>query len=93
MTALNEKLELAKRGNSQVAIADAHGEIGAALMDQENLPEAMAHYKDAFAVYQSVQNKLRITYNKVNRLHISWRLGDYSEAQSLFDELMTVSGP
>jgi serine/threonine protein kinase/Flp pilus assembly protein TadD len=93
LTALNEKLELAKHGNSQVAIADAHGEIGAALLDQENLPEALAHYKDAFTVYESVQNKLRLTYNKVNRLHISWRLGDYSESQSLFDELMELSGP
>ena len=56
-------------------------------MDQENLPEALAHYNEAFAVYQSVQNKFRLAYNKVNRLHISWRLGDYSESQSLSDEL------
>jgi tetratricopeptide (TPR) repeat protein/predicted Ser/Thr protein kinase len=93
LKALNEKLELAKKGDSPVAIADAQSEIGAALMDQENLPEALSRYNEASPVYESVKNKLRIAYNKVNRANILWRLGNYIEAQSLFDELLVITGP
>ena len=93
LQALNEKLELAKNGYSQVAVADAHGEIGAVLMEQENLPEALTHYSEALHVYESVNNKLRIVYNKLNRAHILWRLGQSNEAQTLFDELLTMTGP
>ena len=92
LQALNEKLELAKK-TGPVAVADAQGELGAALMDQENLPEALNHYNEARAVYESVKNEMRLAYNKVNRANISWRLGNYIEAQSLFDELLVMTGP
>jgi tetratricopeptide (TPR) repeat protein/predicted Ser/Thr protein kinase len=93
LQAFNEKLELAKTGKSPTLIADAQAEIGAALMDQENLPEALKHFNEALPVYESTKNKLRIVYNNVNRANILWRLGHHNEAQSLFDELLVMTGP
>lgn len=89
LKALNEKLELTK-GGSPVVIADVHGEIGAALMEQEDLPAALQHYNEALP---SIKNRLRMAYNKLNRANISWRLGQYNEAQLLFDELAVTTGP
>ena len=93
LQAFNEKLELAKRGYNQVAIADAEGELGAALMDQEDLPAALRHFDEALPTYQSIQNKLRLTYNKINRANILWKLGRYSEAEPLFVDLLALTAP
>lgn len=93
LQAFNEKLELAKKGHSQVAIADANGELGAALMDKEDLLPALSHFDEAFTTYQSIQSKLRLTYNKINRANILWKMGRYSEAQPLFDEVLAITAP
>ena len=89
--ALNEKLELAKQSNSERAVADCEGEIGAVLIDQENLPAALERYDSALKVYERIQSTLRIVFGKYNRANILWRLGQYNEAQPLFDELFGVT--
>jgi tetratricopeptide (TPR) repeat protein/predicted Ser/Thr protein kinase len=91
LQALSEKLELAKQSNSDPAIADSQAEIGAVLIDQEKLPTALEKYDSALKVYETVQNQLRILYSKINRGNVLWRIGNYSGAQILFDELSTVT--
>ena len=94
LDALNEKLELAKQSNNQRVIADCDSEIGAVLMDQDNLPESLKRYEDAFKVYEEIRHRSRIVYNKINRGHLLWRLGHYNEVQSLFADLNeTMSQP
>jgi serine/threonine protein kinase/Tfp pilus assembly protein PilF len=94
LDALKEKLELAKQSNNQRVIADCDSEIGAVLMDQENLPESLKLYEDAFKVYEEIRHRSRIVYNKINRGHLLWRLGHYNEVQSLFADLNeTMSQP
>jgi serine/threonine protein kinase/Tfp pilus assembly protein PilF len=90
LKALNEKLELSKLSNSDRAVADSLGEIGAVLMDQENLPGALDHYREAFKIYEKLSNRLRIAYNKLNTGNVLWRTGNYSEAQVLFDDLLAI---
>lgn len=92
LQALTEKLELAKRSDNQRAIADSSSEIGAVLVDQENLPAALQQYDSAQDVYVAFPNKLRLLFTKINRGNILWRLGHYNEAQILFDELSGVTG-
>ena len=91
LQALNEKLELARQGYSQRAVADSSAEIGAVLIDQENLPAALGRYDETLKVYETIQNKLRIVYGKINRGNVLWRLGNYKEAQLLFDDLIKVT--
>ncbi|HEU4508318.1 MAG TPA: tetratricopeptide repeat protein [Pyrinomonadaceae bacterium] len=87
LQALNEKLKLAQEVDNQRLIADSYGEIGAVLMDQENLPEALKRYEDAGKIYEQLGQTTRNAYTKINRVHLSWRLGNYSQVESLSGEL------
>lgn len=91
LTALNQKLELAKQNGSQTVIADCYGEIGAVLFDQENYPSALEHYDNALKIYEGVGNKLRTVFNKANRGNILWRLGRYDEARAALDEVQNTA--
>ena len=91
LRAAKEKLELAKQGNSPRAIADCHGEMGSIYMDQDNLPMALAEYNEALEIYKTVPNQLRILYNKLNRGNVYGRMGNYYEAQLLFDDLLSAT--
>jgi serine/threonine protein kinase/Tfp pilus assembly protein PilF len=88
--ALNQKLELAKQINTQPALADAYLELGALRLDQEKLPEALAHYAEAQKLYLD-NNAFRVAYCKANRAKILARLGRFVEARQLLEELFKTA--
>ena len=87
LQAFNDKLTLAQQIDNQRVVADSYGEIGAVLMEQENLPEALKRYVDAAKIYEDFGQTTRIAYTKMNRGHILWRMGNYNEVEVLFEEL------
>lgn len=88
----NQKLELDRKNGAPPTIANAYSELGAVLMDREDLPAALKRYEDAFPIYDSNKNQLRLGFNKVNRGNILWRLGHYDQAEPILDDLWkTVS--
>jgi len=89
--ALNQKFELAKQNNSQPAMADSYVEMGALLLDQEKLPEALEQYGNALKIYESVSNNLRIAFCKANLAKILALLGRYDEARQLLDEVFDIT--
>ena len=91
LKALNEKLTLAQQVDNQRLVADCYFEMGSVLMDQENLPEALNRYEDARKLYETLGQALRLTYIKMNRVHILWRLGRYTEVDGLLAELATAT--
>ncbi len=84
--ALDQKLELANQLRSQAAVADTHVELGALLLDQEQLPAALDHYGKAIELYGSTNNYL-VAFCNENRAHILSQLGRYDEAKQVLDEL------
>ena len=88
--ALNQKLELANQLKSQAAIADTHVELGALLLDQEQLPAALDQYGKAIELYGSTNDYL-VAFCQVNRAQILTRLGRYQEAKQLLDELSKMA--
>jgi serine/threonine protein kinase/Tfp pilus assembly protein PilF len=84
--ALNQKLELAQQSQNQGSIADTHIELGALLLDQEQLPAALEHYETAAKLYGTTNNFL-IAFCNENRAHILAKLGRYDEAKQLLEEL------
>lgn len=84
--ALDQKLDLATKSQSAPAIADAHVELGALKLDQEQLPAALKEYGDAINLYGST-NSFLVAFCNANRAQILMRLGRYDEAKSLLDEL------
>ncbi len=92
LQAANQKLELARKDGSQPEIANAYGEIGAVLMDREDLVNARKQYEDAGAIYEAVRSSQRLVFNKANRSNILWRLGHYDQAEPMLNEVWkTVS--
>jgi len=87
LAAANQKLELDRKNGVQATIANAYSELGAVLMDREDLPAALKQYEDAFPIYESSKNQLRLGFNKVNRGNILWRLGHYDQAEPILDDL------
>jgi tetratricopeptide (TPR) repeat protein/predicted Ser/Thr protein kinase len=86
--AANQKVELALKDGSKPLIANSYGELGAVLMERENLPAAQKQYEDAIAIYESYDKKqLRIAFAKTNRGNTLWRLGHYDQAEPLFEEV------
>ena len=84
--ALNQKLDLAVQSRSQAAIADTHVELGALLMEQEQLPGGLEHYDKAIELYGST-NPFLVAFCNVNRAQILTRLGRSEEARVLLAEL------
>ena len=91
LQALNEKLTLAQQVDNQRVIADCYLEMGSVLMDQENLPEALDRYEDARKIYVTLGQTARLPYITMNRGHILWRLGNYSQVETVFAELATAN--
>ncbi len=90
LQALNKKLDLAKQSNSEPAIADSHIELGALLLEQEQLPDALGQYEMALSLYGSTNNFLAAFCN-ANRAKILARLGRDDEAKLLLDEVFKVA--
>jgi tetratricopeptide (TPR) repeat protein/predicted Ser/Thr protein kinase len=90
--AANQKLEIAQKDGSQPSIAAAYVELGAVLLDQEDLPAARKQYEDSLNIYQNLNSTVQTTYNKVNLGNILWRQGHYDQGEPLLDEMWkTVS--
>ncbi|HEY3581444.1 MAG TPA: tetratricopeptide repeat protein, partial [Pyrinomonadaceae bacterium] len=82
----NEKLDLAQNNGNENWIAAAYVELGAVLLDQENLPASEKQYQDSLTRYQKLGNALQTTYNKVNLGNVLWRLGHYDQGEAQLDE-------
>jgi tetratricopeptide (TPR) repeat protein len=89
--AVNQKLEIAKRSNNPLAIADVDFEIGLLRLDQENYPDALAKYDDVLKVYESAKDPFRIAFTNTNRARLLTRLGRSDEAKRLLDELFKTA--
>jgi tetratricopeptide (TPR) repeat protein len=72
-------------------MADSYVEMGALLLDQEKLPDALEQYGNALKIYEAVGNDLRIAFCKANRAKILARLGRYDEARQLLDEVFDIT--
>ena len=88
--ALNQKLELAKQSQSQAAVADTHVELGALLMEQEQLPAGLEQYDKAIELYGST-NAFLVAFCNVNRAQILFRLGRSEEARRLLGDLLKTT--
>ncbi len=89
--ALNQKLEIAKRSNNSQDVADVDFEIALLLTDQEKYPAALEKYDGALHAYQSIKDTFRSGFTNTNRARILVRLGRFSEARLLLDELFKTA--
>ncbi|HEY2964007.1 MAG TPA: tetratricopeptide repeat protein [Pyrinomonadaceae bacterium] len=84
--AANQKLDLARKDGGQPTIGNAIGELGAVLLECEDLPAAEKQYNDALNIYENLGSKQRIVYARANFGNTLWRLGHYDQAEPLLDD-------
>ncbi|HMF58440.1 MAG TPA: tetratricopeptide repeat protein [Pyrinomonadaceae bacterium] len=89
---LQQKLQLAQKANDQRDMAFAYGDLATVLFEQERLPEAVKFYEQAYTINKSIQDRLAIAYNAMNRGNVLWRLGQYVDAISSLDEAQELAG-
>ena len=82
---LQQKLQLAQKANDQRDLAFAYGDLATVLFEQERLPEALKYYEQAYTINKSIQDRLAIAYNAMNRGNVEWRLG-HADGVSSLDE-------
>lgn len=87
---LNRKLYLARQSDSQPEIADSHVELGALLLDQEQLPAALEQYDNALKLYGST-NSFLVAFCNANRAKIMARLGRFDDARQLLNEIFKIT--
>ena len=85
--ALNQKLEIAKRSNNPVAIADVDYEISLLRLDEENYPGALEKCDSALKGYESAKDTFSIAFTNTIRTRALTRLGRFTEARSSLEEL------
>jgi tetratricopeptide (TPR) repeat protein/tRNA A-37 threonylcarbamoyl transferase component Bud32 len=86
-----DQLQLAQQANDQSLIVLAHTELGASLMREERLAEALDHYNQADVIFRSQGVERSIGYNLLYRASVLWRLGRYDEAQPLLVEATAIA--
>jgi serine/threonine protein kinase/Tfp pilus assembly protein PilF len=84
-------LQLAQAANDPSLLALAHAERGSALVDEQRLTEALDHLNQAGELYSAQGVQRSLGYNLTDRCEVLWRLGRYSEAQSLLGQAETIA--
>jgi len=88
--AVNQKLEIAKRSNNPVAIADVDYEISLLRLDQENYPGALEKCDSALEAYEAAKDTFSIAFTNTVRARALERLGRFNETRSLLEELFKM---
>jgi tetratricopeptide (TPR) repeat protein len=89
--ALTQKLEIAKQSNNSQDIADVDFEIALLRSDQQRYPAALEKYDSALKTYESAKDTFRITFTNENRTRILIRLGRFSDARQVLEELFKTA--
>jgi serine/threonine protein kinase/lipoprotein NlpI len=90
--AFQEQLQIAGQLNLPPLIASVNDDIGQVLVYQEKYPAALEFMNASYDIYQALKDQLGIGYNLLNRGHVLWRLGRYSEAHLLFGQAREIAG-
>jgi len=86
-----DQLLVAKEANDPSQIAVLHGLIGRTLADQELYPDALRHFEEAYALYNSSGNQLSAGYSLLDRGDMLSRLGRYEEGRESLNRVTLIA--
>jgi tetratricopeptide (TPR) repeat protein/tRNA A-37 threonylcarbamoyl transferase component Bud32 len=91
LNVFTEQLEMAQHDNDQVQIARSHLLIGSLHVDQELYPDALRHFEESCKIYETLGSQLNLGYSLLDRSNMLWRLGNYANAQGLFEQAVSLA--
>jgi tetratricopeptide (TPR) repeat protein len=86
LQALEERLKLANDAGNLRQVASSYGDIAMVLFEQERYPEALKRNLESHQIYQSLNDRLNLSFNLMNRGNFLWRMGDYDQAEAVLKE-------
>ena len=89
--AFEQELHSAEQSGDASLIALAHGEIGVSLVQQEQYPQALPHFKTNLEINKSLKSILGTGYALTNRGNALWQLGRYDDARADFKEAANIA--
>ncbi|HEY0406865.1 MAG TPA: tetratricopeptide repeat protein [Pyrinomonadaceae bacterium] len=82
LSAFQQNLAMAEQSGYQPQIAFANGEFGMVFTEQERYTDALNRYDISYSINKSLNDRLGLMYNELNRGNLQWRLGQYTEARA-----------
>jgi len=89
--AANEQLQLGEQLGDQSQVAQSHEEIGSVLSNQDQYPEALAHYTASYEINKYLNSKVYVAYAAMHRAGELWKIGDYDGAAAAINEASVVA--
>jgi serine/threonine protein kinase/Tfp pilus assembly protein PilF len=84
---------LAQQASDRLNEGLAEEGLGNVFEDLQNIPEALRHYDQSYAIYKSLDAKVNIGYTANNRASQLWQLGQYERARADIDECLQLAQP
>jgi len=85
------QLQVAKEVNDPSQLANLHGLVGRTRADQELYPEALPHFEQSYAIYNSLGNQLNVVYSLLDCGDILSQLGRYQESREALDRAALIA--
>ncbi|HEX8920382.1 MAG TPA: tetratricopeptide repeat protein, partial [Pyrinomonadaceae bacterium] len=91
LAAFQQQLQLSEQVGDLSQAAAAHSSIGTTLAYKEQYPQALHHHDKSYQINQSLNAKLSIEYDLINRGIVLWQLGDYQSARDALDQALSAA--
>jgi tetratricopeptide (TPR) repeat protein len=91
LQAFQQQLQLSEQVGDLSQSAAAHSSIGTTLAYKEQYPEALRNHDESYRINQSLNAKLNIEYDLINRGIVLWQLGDYQSARAALNEALSAA--
>ena len=91
LQAFEQLLQSAEKSGDTSSIALAHGEIGICLVQQEQYPKAVEHFKTNYEINNSQNNAAGRGFGLANHGNALWQMGRFEEARADFKEATIIA--
>ncbi|MDT4968737.1 MAG: eukaryotic-like serine/threonine-protein kinase [Acidobacteriota bacterium] len=91
LIAFRQQLKLSEEVGDQAQSASAHSSIATTLGYREQYPESLHHYDESYKINLSLNAKLNLEYDLLNRGGVLWQLGDYQAARTSLEQALAAA--
>jgi tetratricopeptide (TPR) repeat protein/predicted Ser/Thr protein kinase len=91
LKSFGQQLADAEKADNPSLVAGAHVEIGNVLLNQEDYPGAIQHFKESYRIQKTLGNEALVGYSLINQSQALSALGRFTEARALIEEASAIA--